>query len=159
MVRKGDFALILEVSCIGILFSRVFSGWLTCLGNLNTNWTYTFLIFVFFLFKCCINSCAVSIVDLCGSAFVRFVWLISKFLSTIEPYTLPCQMACPEGAPNNIHRLSCPSITMDPQVRPLPLSSNQSVVSSLEKSPGSIFKPGHSRSNSTGSIRNLKQVE
>ncbi|TWW69377.1 Oxysterol-binding protein-related protein 6 [Takifugu flavidus] len=56
-----------------------------------------------------------------------------------------------------MHRFSCPSTMMDPQVCPPPLSSNQSMVSSMEKSPGSTFKPGHSRSNSTGSIRNSKQ--
>eukprot|EP00066_Takifugu_rubripes_P012587 XP_011601853.1 PREDICTED: oxysterol-binding protein-related protein 7-like isoform X3 [Takifugu rubripes] len=49
------------------------------------------------------------------------------------------------------------SMMMDPQVCPPPLSSNQSMVSSMEKSPGSTFKPGHSRSSSTGSIRNSKQ--
>uniref|UniRef100_A0A8B9KPN0 Oxysterol-binding protein n=1 Tax=Astyanax mexicanus TaxID=7994 RepID=A0A8B9KPN0_ASTMX len=34
---------------------------------------------------------------------------------------------------------------------PVPLSSSQSMASGLEKSPISAFKPGHSRSNSTGS--------
>uniref|UniRef100_A0A671TX85 Oxysterol-binding protein n=1 Tax=Sparus aurata TaxID=8175 RepID=A0A671TX85_SPAAU len=38
---------------------------------------------------------------------------------------------------------------MDPQVCPPPLSSSQSMISSLDKSPASTFKPGHSRSSST----------
>ncbi|XP_038595615.1 oxysterol-binding protein-related protein 6-like isoform X2 [Micropterus salmoides] len=45
---------------------------------------------------------------------------------------------------------------MDPQVCPPPLSSSQS-VSGVDKSPASTFKPGHSRSNSTGSSKYSKQ--
>ncbi|XP_045898507.1 oxysterol-binding protein-related protein 6-like isoform X2 [Micropterus dolomieu] len=45
---------------------------------------------------------------------------------------------------------------MDPQVCPPPLSSSQS-VSGIDKSPASTFKPGHSRSNSTGSSKYSKQ--
>ncbi|XP_027141558.1 oxysterol-binding protein-related protein 7 isoform X1 [Larimichthys crocea] len=46
---------------------------------------------------------------------------------------------------------------MDPQVCPPPLSSSQSVISGLDKSPASGFRPGHSRSNSTGSSKHSKQ--
>ncbi|XP_030264193.1 oxysterol-binding protein-related protein 7-like isoform X1 [Sparus aurata] len=46
---------------------------------------------------------------------------------------------------------------MDPQVCPPPLSSSQSMISSLDKSPASTFKPGHSRSSSTGSSKHSKQ--
>ncbi|KAF3845778.1 hypothetical protein F7725_002856, partial [Dissostichus mawsoni] len=46
---------------------------------------------------------------------------------------------------------------MDPQVVPPPLSSSQSVMSGLEKSPASTFKPGHSRTSSTGSSKHSKQ--
>ncbi|XP_051905600.1 oxysterol-binding protein-related protein 7-like isoform X2 [Hippocampus zosterae] len=46
---------------------------------------------------------------------------------------------------------------MDPQVCPLPLSSNQSLISVLDKSPASVYKPGHSRSSSTGSSKHSKQ--
>lgn len=47
---------------------------------------------------------------------------------------------------------------MDPQVCPPPLSSSQSVISGLDKSPTSTFKPGHSRSSSTGSSKHSKQA-
>ncbi|XP_070703537.1 oxysterol-binding protein-related protein 7-like [Pempheris klunzingeri] len=47
-------------------------------------------------------------------------------------------------------------VPMDPQVCPPPLSSSQS-VSGLDKSPASTFKPGHSRSSSTGSSKHSKQ--
>ncbi|XP_041634238.1 oxysterol-binding protein-related protein 7-like isoform X2 [Cheilinus undulatus] len=46
---------------------------------------------------------------------------------------------------------------MDPQVVPPPLSSSQSMISGLDKSPASTFKPGHSRSSSTGSSKQSKQ--
>ncbi|XP_037648674.1 oxysterol-binding protein-related protein 7-like isoform X1 [Sebastes umbrosus] len=46
---------------------------------------------------------------------------------------------------------------MDPQVCPPPLSSSQSLISGLDKSPASTFKPGHSRSSSTGSSKYSKQ--
>ncbi|XP_062294637.1 oxysterol-binding protein-related protein 7-like [Scomber scombrus] len=46
---------------------------------------------------------------------------------------------------------------MDPQVCPPPLSSSQSMISILEKSPASGFKPGHSRNSSTGSSKHSKQ--
>ncbi|XP_076018759.1 oxysterol-binding protein-related protein 7-like isoform X2 [Genypterus blacodes] len=46
---------------------------------------------------------------------------------------------------------------MDPQVCPPPLNSSQSVISGLDKSPASGFKPGHSRSSSTGSSKHSKQ--
>ncbi|XP_019714189.1 oxysterol-binding protein-related protein 7-like isoform X3 [Hippocampus comes] len=46
---------------------------------------------------------------------------------------------------------------MDPQVCPLPLSSNQSLISVLDKSPASVYKSGHSRSSSTGSSKHSKQ--
>ncbi|KAM9392922.1 oxysterol-binding protein-related protein 7-like isoform 2-T2 [Pholidichthys leucotaenia] len=46
---------------------------------------------------------------------------------------------------------------MDPQVRPVPLNSSQSVISFRDKSPSSTFKPGHFRSNSTGSAKQSKQ--
>ncbi|XP_034046554.1 oxysterol-binding protein-related protein 7-like isoform X2 [Thalassophryne amazonica] len=46
---------------------------------------------------------------------------------------------------------------MDPQVCPPPLNSSQSVISFLDKSPISTFKPGHSRNNSTGSPKPSKQ--
>uniref|UniRef100_A0A673AS20 Oxysterol-binding protein n=1 Tax=Sphaeramia orbicularis TaxID=375764 RepID=A0A673AS20_9TELE len=46
---------------------------------------------------------------------------------------------------------------MDPQVCPPPLSSSQSVLSVYDKSPASGFKPGHSRSSSTGSSKHSKQ--
>ncbi|KAM9345564.1 oxysterol-binding protein-related protein 7-like isoform 2-T2 [Symphorus nematophorus] len=46
---------------------------------------------------------------------------------------------------------------MDPQVCPPPLSSSQSMISGLDKSPASVFKPGHSRSSSTGSSKHSKQ--
>ncbi|XP_044038624.1 oxysterol-binding protein-related protein 6-like isoform X2 [Siniperca chuatsi] len=48
-------------------------------------------------------------------------------------------------------------VPMDPQVCPPPLSSSQSLISGLDKSPASTFKPGHSRSSSTGSSKNSKQ--
>uniref|UniRef100_A0A3Q3H2C7 Oxysterol-binding protein n=1 Tax=Labrus bergylta TaxID=56723 RepID=A0A3Q3H2C7_9LABR len=46
---------------------------------------------------------------------------------------------------------------MDPQVVPPPLSSSQSMISCTDKSPASTFKPGHSRSSSTGSNKQSKQ--
>ncbi|XP_061702232.1 oxysterol-binding protein-related protein 6-like isoform X2 [Syngnathoides biaculeatus] len=46
---------------------------------------------------------------------------------------------------------------MDPQVYPPSLSTNQSLISVLEKSPASAYKPGHSRSSSTGSSKHSKQ--
>ncbi|KAM9843267.1 oxysterol-binding protein-related protein 7-like isoform 2-T3 [Aulostomus maculatus] len=46
---------------------------------------------------------------------------------------------------------------MDPQVCPPPLSSNQSLIAGVDKSPASVFKPGHSRSSSTGSSKYGKQ--
>ncbi|XP_013874879.1 oxysterol-binding protein-related protein 7 isoform X2 [Austrofundulus limnaeus] len=46
---------------------------------------------------------------------------------------------------------------MDPQVCPPPLSSSQSVISYLDKSPISTFKPSHSRNSSTGSSKHSKQ--
>ncbi|CAJ1075635.1 oxysterol-binding protein-related protein 7-like isoform X2 [Xyrichtys novacula] len=49
-------------------------------------------------------------------------------------------------------------VPMDPQVCPPPLnSSSQSMISGLDKSPASTFKPGHSRSSSTGSSKQTKQ--
>ncbi|XP_068587654.1 oxysterol-binding protein-related protein 7-like isoform X2 [Cebidichthys violaceus] len=48
-------------------------------------------------------------------------------------------------------------LPMDPQVCPPPLSSSQSVISGVDKSPASVFKPGHSRSSSTGSSKQSKQ--
>ncbi|XP_047427567.1 oxysterol-binding protein-related protein 7-like isoform X2 [Mugil cephalus] len=56
-----------------------------------------------------------------------------------------------------MQRYSHHFVPMDPQVCPPPLSSSQSVVSGLEKSPASTFKPGHSRNNSSGSSRHSKQ--
>ncbi|XP_034750192.1 oxysterol-binding protein-related protein 7-like isoform X1 [Etheostoma cragini] len=56
-----------------------------------------------------------------------------------------------------MHRFPYHTAPMDPQVCPPPLSSSQSVVSGLEKSPASTFKPGHLRSNSTGSSKYSKQ--
>ncbi|KAM7372554.1 hypothetical protein PAMP_009712 [Pampus punctatissimus] len=46
---------------------------------------------------------------------------------------------------------------MDPQVCPPPLSSSQSMMSGLDKSPVSTFKPSHSRNSSTGSSKHSKQ--
>ncbi|XP_072224392.1 oxysterol-binding protein-related protein 7-like [Leuresthes tenuis] len=50
-----------------------------------------------------------------------------------------------------------PIAPMDPQVCPPIASSSQSVISSLDKSPASTFKPGHSRNSSTGSSKHSKQ--
>ncbi|XP_017287709.1 oxysterol-binding protein-related protein 7 isoform X3 [Kryptolebias marmoratus] len=49
-------------------------------------------------------------------------------------------------------------VPMDPQVCPPPLNSSQSVISYLDKSPVSTFKPSHSRNNSTGSSKQSRQV-
>ncbi|XP_057717449.1 oxysterol-binding protein-related protein 7-like [Corythoichthys intestinalis] len=46
---------------------------------------------------------------------------------------------------------------MDPQVCPPPLVSNQSSISVTDKSPASVYKPGHSRNSSTGSSKHSKQ--
>ncbi|KAL0992419.1 hypothetical protein UPYG_G00093070 [Umbra pygmaea] len=52
-----------------------------------------------------------------------------------------------------------PAVIMDPQVCPPALNSSQSMTSALERSPAAVgFKPGHARSNSTGSSRNSRQV-
>ncbi|XP_051243933.1 oxysterol-binding protein-related protein 7 isoform X1 [Dicentrarchus labrax] len=48
-------------------------------------------------------------------------------------------------------------LPMDPQVCPPPLSSSQSVISGIDKSPASTFKPSHSRNSSTGSSKQSKQ--
>uniref|UniRef100_A0A7N6BAH1 Oxysterol-binding protein n=1 Tax=Anabas testudineus TaxID=64144 RepID=A0A7N6BAH1_ANATE len=48
-------------------------------------------------------------------------------------------------------------LPMDPQVCPPPLSSSQSMISSLDKSPISTYKPSHSRNGSTGSSKHAKQ--
>ncbi|XP_042360616.1 oxysterol-binding protein-related protein 7-like isoform X2 [Plectropomus leopardus] len=56
-----------------------------------------------------------------------------------------------------MQRYPYPIVPMDPQVCPPPLSSSQSVISGLDKSPASTFKPGHSRSSSTGSSKHSKQ--
>nr|XP_046272160.1 oxysterol-binding protein-related protein 7-like isoform X2 [Scatophagus argus] len=56
-----------------------------------------------------------------------------------------------------MHRFPHHIVPMDPQVCPPPLSSSQSMISGLDKSPASVFKPGHSRSNSTGSAKQSKQ--
>ncbi|KAG7273108.1 hypothetical protein CRUP_024838 [Coryphaenoides rupestris] len=45
------------------------------------------------------------------------------------------------------------------QVCPPPLSSSQSVISGLERSPATVFKPSHSRNSSTGSSRYSKQIQ
>ncbi|KAM6913576.1 oxysterol-binding protein-related protein 7-like [Lycodopsis pacificus] len=49
------------------------------------------------------------------------------------------------------------NLPMDPQVCPQPLSSGLSVISGMDKSPASVFKPGHSRTSSTGSSKQSKQ--
>ncbi|XP_069381225.1 oxysterol-binding protein-related protein 6-like isoform X2 [Paralichthys olivaceus] len=49
-----------------------------------------------------------------------------------------------------------PFTPMDPQVCPLRQNSSQSLIS-LDRSPASTFKPGHSRSSSTGSSKHSKQ--
>lgn len=46
---------------------------------------------------------------------------------------------------------------MDPQVCPPPLNSSQSLIMGLDRSPAHTFKPGHSRSSSTGSSKHSKQ--
>ncbi|KAL7379142.1 hypothetical protein ABVT39_023478 [Epinephelus coioides] len=56
-----------------------------------------------------------------------------------------------------MQRYPYPFAPMDPQVCPPPLNSSQSVSSLLDKSPASTFKPGHSRSSSTGSSKHSKQ--
>ncbi|XP_070778773.1 oxysterol-binding protein-related protein 7-like [Enoplosus armatus] len=56
-----------------------------------------------------------------------------------------------------MQRYPHPIAPMDPQVCPPPLSSSQSMVSGLDKSPASTFKPSHSRNSSTGSSKNSKQ--
>ncbi|XP_049416358.1 oxysterol-binding protein-related protein 7-like isoform X1 [Epinephelus fuscoguttatus] len=56
-----------------------------------------------------------------------------------------------------MQRYPYPFAPMDPQVCPPPLNSSQSVISLLDKSPASTFKPGHSRSSSTGSSKHSKQ--
>ncbi|KAM6905189.1 oxysterol-binding protein-related protein 7-like [Xenentodon cancila] len=48
-------------------------------------------------------------------------------------------------------------VPMDPQVCPPTANSSQSVISYLERSPASTFKPGHSRNSSTGSSKLSKQ--
>ncbi|XP_051797889.1 oxysterol-binding protein-related protein 7-like [Acanthochromis polyacanthus] len=55
-----------------------------------------------------------------------------------------------------MQRYPHPILPMDPQVCPPPLSSSQSLISGLDKSPVT-FKPSHSRSSSTGSSKNSKQ--
>ncbi|XP_010786961.1 oxysterol-binding protein-related protein 3-like [Notothenia coriiceps] len=56
-----------------------------------------------------------------------------------------------------MHRYPPNFARMDPQVVPPLLSSSQSVMSGLEKSPASTFRPGHSRTSSTGSSKHSKQ--
>ncbi|XP_020509752.2 oxysterol-binding protein-related protein 7 isoform X1 [Labrus bergylta] len=56
-----------------------------------------------------------------------------------------------------MHRYPHHFASMDPQVVPPPLSSSQSMISCTDKSPASTFKPGHSRSSSTGSNKQSKQ--
>ncbi|XP_035037255.1 oxysterol-binding protein-related protein 7 [Hippoglossus stenolepis] len=56
-----------------------------------------------------------------------------------------------------MQRLPYHVTAMDPQVCPLRMDSSQSVIS-LDKSPASTFKPGHSRSSSTGSSKHSKQA-
>ncbi|XP_040918193.1 oxysterol-binding protein-related protein 7-like isoform X1 [Toxotes jaculatrix] len=56
-----------------------------------------------------------------------------------------------------MQRLSHHFTPMDPQVCPPPLSSSQSMISGLDKSPASTYKPGHSRNSSTGSSKHSKQ--
>ncbi|KAK5913374.1 hypothetical protein CgunFtcFv8_007912 [Champsocephalus gunnari] len=56
-----------------------------------------------------------------------------------------------------MHRYPPNFAQMDPQVVPPPLSCCQSVMTGLEKSPASTFRPGHSRTSSTGSSKHSKQ--
>ena len=74
-----------------------------------------------------------------------------------------CRVLCHEIQPalkvfTSMQRFPPYAVPMDPQVCPPPLSSSQSMISALDKSPASTFKPGHSRSSSTGSSKHSKQV-
>uniref|UniRef100_A0A8C2YZ51 Oxysterol-binding protein n=1 Tax=Cyclopterus lumpus TaxID=8103 RepID=A0A8C2YZ51_CYCLU len=79
--------------------------------------------------------------------------------------TKQCRVLCHEtqlvvNAPPplcSMHRFPLHIAPMDPQVCPPPLSSSQSVISVLDKSPASTFKPGHSRNSSTSSSKQAKQ--
>ncbi|XP_068193959.1 oxysterol-binding protein-related protein 7-like isoform X2 [Antennarius striatus] len=50
-----------------------------------------------------------------------------------------------------------PTLPMDPQVCPPRLTSSQSMINGLDKSPVSTFRPGHSRNSSCGSSKHIKQ--
>lgn len=79
------------------------------------------------------------------------------FLPSV-PCSLPWPTTTSDSMTNSMQRFSQPLLPMDPQECPPPLSSSQSVISGLDKSPASTFRPGHSRSNSTGSSKHTKQV-
>ncbi|KAM3597784.1 uncharacterized protein V6R79_009200 [Siganus canaliculatus] len=67
-------------------------------------------------------------------------------------------LLCHETRPVLMHRPSHHVLLpMDPQVCPPPLNSSQSLISAGDRSPASVFRPGHSRNNSSGSSKHLKQ--
>lgn len=89
-------------------------------------------------------------------------WLVMKlFLVCVCPSTVYIAMRNNLGWRSflSMQRYSHYIAPMDPQVCPPPLSSSQSVISGLDKSPASTFRPGHSRSSSTGSGKHSKQVK
>lgn len=93
---------------------------------------------------------------ICMSSF----WLVMK-LFLVPPSTVYIAMRNNLGWRSflSMQRYSHYIAPMDPQVCPPPLSSSQSVISGLDKSPASTFRPGHSRSSSTGSGKHSKQVK
>lgn len=85
-------------------------------------------------------------------------WFISYPTFTV-PGDLPWETTSPEDSRAfSMHHYSHHLLPMDPQVCPPPLSSSHSMISGLDKSPASTFKPAHSRNNSSGSSKHSKQV-
>lgn len=85
----------------------------------------------------------------------HFCDLSSSLVDLCSPTYLAMRHVLPW---NSMQRLPTHIALMDPQVCPPPLSSSQSMASGLDKSPASTYRPGHSRSSSTGSSKQTKQV-
>lgn len=91
--------------------------------------------------------------------YVAMNWsVIALFVLSSVLCFLPWHTTTSDSMTNSVQHFPQHMLPMDPQVCPLPLNSSQSVISGLDKSPASTFRPSHSRSNSTGSAKHTKQV-
>lgn len=84
--------------------------------------------------------------------------LLTLFVDPSSPVYFAMRHIQPWSSFDSMHHYPYHLTPMDPQVCPPPLNSSQSVISSLDKSPASTCRPGHSRNSSTGSSKHSKQV-